>query len=552
MLVELTVENIAVIERAEFTLGSGFTAVTGETGAGKSLLVDSVALCLGERADADIVRTGAPKGVVFAVFEPGQETTRILEELGYAGEDGLLYIQREIAAEGRSQCRINGRLAPLSALKRVGDTLADLHGQHEHQSLLAPTNHLDVLDAWIGHEALNLRESISTCFSELQSKKRQLRELEQSDREREQRLDILRFQVGELEGAALQPGEILALEEELLRLKNAETLAASLESASNATYSGETTARDLLAMASKEIEAASEFDHRLESTAALLRASLFSLEDAIIGLRESVDQIEFDNDRIEVIAGRLDTIAKLRRKYGDTEQDMLHFLEQARESLNLLENATANREELAADIRTLEIELQALCDKLTTIRSQGASGFCELVAAELHDLAMAGARFSANLSTKAPEADGADSLEFLFSANTGEAERPLAKIASGGEISRVMLAVKTIMAGKGGVPTLVFDEVDTGLGGQTAAIVARKLEQLAENYQVIVVTHVPQIAGRATTHFAIEKVESGGRVATRARRLTSDQRVDEIARMLAGETVSQAAVENAKSLLACS
>ncbi|MGI8924643.1 MAG: DNA repair protein RecN [Fimbriimonadales bacterium] len=548
MLVELVAENVAIMDKARLQFGPGFTAITGETGAGKSLVMGSISLCLGERVGADIVRAGAAQAVVQAVFDPPASTKLLLEDLGY-GSDDALYLQREIAAEGKSQCRINGRLAPLNICKRIGDSLADLHGQHEHQSLLDANRHLDMLDDWIGADAAALRKRIAKLHAENLEVSRKIRELETDDREREHRLDLLRFQVAEIEEAGVQKGERKRLEEDLTRLKGAEALAEALHEAAECAFAGEVAAKDLLARSLRSLENAAQIDARLRPACDQLQSALIALEECALGIKDCQEGIEFNPERLEEIAGRLDHLGRLTRKYGDTEEAILAYLHESKETLSLLEGSEVNLDDLAMKLAENEKRLGADCRSLTTLRAEKADKFADLVGHELSELGMPKSALSATLQPKRPAADGADDLEFMFSANKGERQRSLSKVASGGEISRVMLAVKTVMAGKGGVPTLIFDEIDAGLGGQTAAIVAKKLEQLSRNYQVIVITHVPQIASRASKQISIEKREVDARSVTRVRSLQQGERIEEIARMLAGETVSEAALENARHLL---
>jgi DNA repair protein RecN (Recombination protein N) len=548
MLIELTAENVAIIDKETVQFGPGFTSITGETGAGKSLIVDSISLCLGDRADSTIVRSGATRAWVQAVFEIDQRIKSGVEEKGYASDDGLLYIQREIAAEGRSQCRINGRLAPVGVLREIGAWLADLHGQHDHQSLLDPNNHLAILDEWIGEDALTLRANVGSKFERLSELRSRLNELLRGEREREQQLDLLRFQVEELESANLRVGEITDLEAELKRLQNAEALATELRNAATCTFEGDPSAKELLSDAVKSLEASVAFDERLQSILDSLKTSLYTLDDAVAELRNASDTVEFNPARLEEIAGRIDELARLRRKYGDTEAEMLAFLETARRRKDDFENAEAGREMLESEIVDAESELKCECDKLSALRRTKAAEFQKTVSKELADLAMENARFETQMASKEPGPDGADEVEFVFSANKGESLKPLAKIASGGELSRVMLAIKCGMAGRGGVPTLIFDEVDAGLGGEAAAVVGKKLQNLAQNYQVIVITHLPQIACLASSQVHVDKVESSGRTVARAKPLSPDDRVREIARMLSGKS-DKTAEAHARELL---
>lgn len=551
MVTEITVENLAIIEKAHIQLGPGLTVLTGETGAGKSLLVDALELALGERADTELVRTGAAKASVSVVLDLSDEPElqKKCYGEGLAVEDSALYIQREVFAEGKSQARVCGKLTPISMLKQAGAWLVDLHGQHEHQTLFNPERHLDYLDAWIGAPARTLQEEVRKAFETLQEAKAKLAALQTSVRDREHRLDLLRFQVQEIESISPVAGEMDQLEAELSRLTHAEKLRNATADALGKLRGDEDSALDLLGVSLKEIEDCLKFDPTLEPILEPLRASLYSLEEGTRVLSDYGDRLESDPQALEATADRIDALKRLRRKYGEDEQAVLAYLAKAAEELESLVEFEFNEAALADRVLVHETEVVRLCADLSALRHQRAHEFSDLVEAQLRDLAMEKACFEARVATKAPSADGADRVEFFFSANPGEAAKPLAKIASGGEISRVMLAIKTVLAGKAGVPTLIFDEVDAGLSGRAAAVLARKLEELATHYQVLVISHLPQIASRALTHFRIEKLEAGGRVATSVRLLSAEDRVEEIARMLAGEQVTDSARSNARELL---
>lgn len=551
MIVELTVENVAIIERSQLTLGPGFTVLTGETGAGKSLLVDAIELALGERADSDLVRAGASRAVVTAVFDlSGSAQLRAhCEQLGLNLEDGALFVQREVFAEGRSQCRVGGRMAPVSALRSLGQLLVDLHGQHDHQSLLHPDRHGDFLDGWIGTPASELKQEVSERFSEYEDAKRRLNALRQGLRDREHRLDLLRFQVNEIETVNPQPSEMADLEAQLNRLKYVEKLSLAAQAALAATNEDDGCARDRLGETVRSLEDVARLDSTLERTLDPLRSALYALEDGIRELRAYADSLESDPNALEDTAARIDALRRLRRKYGEDEAAVLAFLHEARLELDQLEEGEANEADLLASVQRNEEALHEAAGRLTALRQARAVEFGQRVEDELHELAMEKAVYSCRVDPKPIDANGADKVEFFFSANSGEPERPLAKIASGGEISRVMLAIKTALAGRAGVPTLIFDEVDAGLSGRAAAVVARKLEALAQHYQVVAISHLPQIASRATTHFRIEKREGGGRVATIVRPLSGEDRVEEVARLLAGEEITASALANAREML---
>lgn len=552
MIVELTVENLAIIDLAQVTLGPGFTVLTGETGAGKSLMIDAIELALGERAATELVRAGAAKATVNVVIDVSDApfVRAQCDELGIAIEDNLLYIQREVLAEGRSTCRVGGRMTPVAGLKALGKSLVDLHGQHDHQALLDPEGHVVYLDAWIGEPASLLRQAVAEAYGAAEGARRALADLRKGLRDREQRVDLLKFQVNEIESVSPEPGETETLETQLSRLKNSERLAESSLGALNTLAEQEGCAIDLLGDAVKSLEGIVRYDASLEAVMKPLQEALYALEDGTHSLREYTESLDADPAILDEVQTRLDALRRLRRKYGEDETAVLTHLASAQEELLLLEDAEASEESLLAATAKADKELNRVAGELTKIRKEKAKEFGALVETQLQDLAMARAKFAVDIQPRPADAHGADAIEFIFSANAGEPMRPLAKIASGGEISRVMLAMKTALAGRAGVPTLIFDEVDAGLGGRAAATMARKLEELAEHYQLVVISHLPQIAARATTHYRIEKGETNGRVVTRVVRLNDAERVEEIARMLAGETLTEASLANAREMLA--
>lgn len=552
MIVELSVENVAIIERSQLQLGPGFTVLTGETGAGKSLLIDAIELVLGERADTDLVRAGAARAVVAAVFDFSDhpELRALAADQGLELEDGLLYVQREVAAEGRSNCRVGGKLAPVAALKKLGQRLVDLHGQHDHQSLLHPERHGEFLDGWIGEPIPELKHAMANAYQVWSEAKQDLAALQRGVREREQRLDMLRFQVEEIRNASPQPGEFEELEARLSRLQHSEKLAEAVFGAIDQLSEQERCAIDLAGASLRSLEAVQRFDPEVEDLVEQVRSAWVGLDEATRSLRAYGERLEVEPRLLEATAERLDLLKRLRRKYGETEATILEFLAEAERELELLTDHEQTIERLELRVKQSEEQARKAAEKLSAARRSRAPEFAKQVTEQLHDLAMEKARFDVRFTDRAMDHDGTDAIEFFFSANVGEPERPLAKIASGGEVSRVMLAIKTALAGRAGVPTLIFDEVDSGLSGRAAAVVARKLEELATHYQILAISHLPQIASRATTHFRIEKQERDGRVLTSVRGLDGQERIEEIARMLAGEALSESALANARDLLA--
>ena len=550
MLHALHIENLAIIDRLEVHFEAGLNALTGETGAGKSILVDALNLALGERADPTLIRAGADKLRVNAVFElpDDPELRALLDELGVEPEEGLLYLSREVQAGGRSVARINGQPVPLSTVQAIGERLVDLHGQHEHQSLLNPSRHLEFLDRWLGEPALSLRAQTREAVLALRQAERELQELTERAREREQRLDLYRFQLEEIRAANLQVGEDALLETEARRLTHAEKLIALAGGAYDALMQ-ENGAYDLAAYARRSLSEIARIDPSVAEWGDMLEGALAQMEEVAHNLRAYAEQIEYDPARLEEVIARLELIKRLKRKYGDTIEAVLQYAEEAESNLHALETQTERREALEAQVAELQSRAANLCEQLSALRKAGAQRFAQAVQAILRELAMERAEFRVEVRPKPMDTRGADSIEFLFSANPGEPPRPLSKIASGGEMSRVMLALKTALADAAPVPTLVFDEIDAGLGGRTAHAVGEKLAELAQHCQILCITHLPQIASRATHHLAIEKHSDGDATRVQIRALEGEARIQEIARMLTGEP-TEIALQHAQELLA--
>ncbi|GIV11138.1 MAG: DNA repair protein RecN [Fimbriimonadales bacterium] len=549
MLHALHIENWAIIDRLEVRFAAGLNALTGETGAGKSILMDALNLALGERADPTMIRTGAERLRVSAVFELPHDPDlhALLSELGVEPEAGMLYLNREVQVGGRSIARINGQPTPLSILKTIGERLVDLHGQHEHQSLLKPSSHLEFLDRWLGDPALQLREQVRQAVQALRRAERELQELTEREREREQMLDLYRFQVDEIRNAALQVGEDEQLETEERRLTHAEKLIALAGGVYDALMQ-ENGAYDQAALASRSLTEIARIDPSVSEWGDMLEGALAQIEEVARSLRAYAETIEYDPARLEEVIARLELIKRLKRKYGDTIAAILAYADDAEGKLHALETQSERRDALETQLAALHAQASALCEQLTTLRRAGAEQFAQTVQAHLRDLAMARAQFQVAVRPKPIDATGADSVEFLFSANPGEPPRPLNKIASGGEMSRVMLALKTALANAAPVPTLVFDEIDAGIGGRTAHTVGEKLSQLAQHCQILCITHLPQIASRAASHLLIEKQTDGDTTRVQIHTLVGEARVQEIARMLAGEP-TETALQHARELL---
>jgi DNA repair protein RecN (Recombination protein N) len=559
MLRELHVSNFALIDRLDLSFGEGLNILTGETGAGKSIIIDALGLALGERAaGGDLVRTGADRATVEAVFDLTGAPPEVRERLAAAGlepeEDDLLLVTRELArGSGKSQCRINGRLMPVSALREIGDGLVDVHGQHEHQSLLAADRHIDILDNWCGKEAIALRERAAEQAAQANGLRRERDQLRTDARERARTLDLYRFQQEEIVSAKLKPDEEEELAADRNRLANAEKLsAASTEAYAllSGAESGGGSALDALNSALSSVEHAAALDERLEPVAEALRGAVSYAEDAAHELRVYQEAVEFNPERLEEIEARLDQLRSLKRKYGETITEIIAYGEELTAKLDRLENAEAREDELSAAIEKADAALTATAAQLTKVRKKGSGEFARGILRELTDLGMAQTKFEVSIEPQPVSAKGGDRVEFLLSPNPGEPLRPLAKIASGGEMSRIMLAMKSVLARTGAVPTMIFDEIDVGVGGRTALTIADKLAGLGKCAQILCITHLPQIAARADSHFLIEKRIEGGRTIVSVASLTPEARVEEIARMLGGSLRSEAVVQHAREMLA--
>ncbi|MGQ9737066.1 MAG: DNA repair protein RecN [Armatimonadota bacterium] len=546
---ELAVEQIAIIDRLNLRFEPGLNVLTGETGAGKSILIDALSLALGERAEAEMLRAGAERAQVTAVFDVSSSPHLLtrLQELDITPEEGLLYLTRELFAGGRSQARINGRPVPVATLKAVGDLLVDLHGQHQHQSLFNLNEQMRFLDQWCGEKVLALKAELGDCVREMHALQRELSSLQSDARERAHLLDLYTFQKQQIEQARLVPGEEEELVAEERRLAHAERLFATAEIAYELLTAGEPSAVDLLAQSIRALEEVLPIDVGLQPLVEHLRSALYTVQDTAGELRAYRDRVEFNPERLGEVQERLHLIRTLKRKYGDTVEAVLEYLREVTEKMRSLQGGEERAEEIADALEQKKQRAQGLATELSKLRREGARRFEQAVAQELSELAMPRARFEVKLTPKPLETDGADAIEFLIAPNPGEPPRPLSKIASGGELSRVMLAIKSVLADIEDVPTLVFDEIDIGIGGRTAGVVGEKLHSLSDRRQILCITHLPQIASRARLHLLIEKHETEGRTVTAVTPVEGDARVWEIARML-GDT-GESALRHAREML---
>lgn len=551
MLVELRIRDYAVVEDLTLRLGPGLNALTGETGAGKSIVVGALSLLLGERASSSVVRAGADRATVEAVFDvsglPGMEAR--LEELGFRPEDGHVILRREVAAEGRNRAWVNGSPATAGVVGELGSALVDLHGQHEHQTLLSQGEQRAILDAFAGAtEAAGrlgaLHARTRELSGELELRQNRLREVES-------RADFLRFQLGEIDDARLAPGEDDDLEAEARRHEHAEELALGAGGVHEALYGGEDALADRVADVRSTVQRLVRFDPTLDEVARTLDDAYHALADAGRRMGDYAASVEHDPGRLEEIRGRLDRIFRLKRKYGPGLDDVLATAGRVRAELKELDDADHDLGELGQALEAARRELEAAAEGLSALRAEAAGRLARSVTEILPEVGLEGAAFEVRLKPLAQVGPhGREAVEFLVTMNRGFEPMPLSRVASGGELSRVMLALKSILADVDRVPVLVFDEIDAGIGGVVATAVARKLGQVATRHQVFVVTHLPQLASRAHAHLLVEKEQGGERTVTRVRALDGDARVEEVARMLGGDPESATSREHAREMLA--
>lgn len=550
MLVELRIQNYAVIDRLAVRLAPGLNVLTGETGAGKSIIVGALSLLLGGRASADVVRTGEERAVIEGVFdvEGRAEVLELLDAQGLEAEDGLIILRREVAAEGRNRAWVNGSATTAAVLGEIGRRLVDLHGQHEHQTLLRSDEQRAILDAFAGAEAL--AAETRAAYDRLVGARRALEDLDRRRREVEQRADFLRFQAEEIERAQLKEGEEEALEEEANRLEHAEDLARLSGRLHQALYAAEDSATARLGELRRVLEQLVRIDPSQGDAVELLEGAYYNLEELGRRMGEYSAGIEYDPARLDEIRRRQDLIFRLKSKYGPTLADVLETGRRARAELDLLDGGEFERRALEKEEAAAREALEKVAAELTARRREAGSRLEDEVGAILPELGLGGGRFEVALDPL-PEigANGAESVEFRVALNVGFEPRPLARVASGGELSRVMLALKTILARLDRIPSLVFDEIDTGIGGQIGHRIGEKLRSVAEHHQVFAITHLAQIACRADHHLHVEKGEAGGVTTTRVTVLDDDARIAELARMLGGDPESAASVQHARELL---
>jgi DNA repair protein RecN (Recombination protein N) len=561
MLVQLTISDFAIISRLDISFKPGLNILSGETGAGKSIIINAVNLILGGRASADLIRTGSKEAKVEALFSLPEHPllSELLSVLGVTLQ-GELLIRRTISREGRNKIMINESMVTLQALSRVGVALISISGQHEHQLMLRPDNHLYLLDDFGGltPERLELSES----FKQYQSLKEVLQRLEREIKEDEERQELTRFQMKEIETAHIKDGEDTFLEEERKRLRHAEELRESVAESYERLYEKGDSVLSDLSHCIKEMEKGAEVDRRLNGIKDALVKAKVELEETALELRDLRKTIRADPARLEEVEERLQLLNRLKRKYGPSLEDVRRLRDKLSHRVDDLDQKKAELERTLAALEDREREIREKAARLSKKRKRVAQTLEKSVKSEMGLLDMGGTQFEVRFHAHGPEgekdpentmgeinADGLDRVEFMLSPNVGEELRPLARIASGGELSRIMLAMKTILARTASVETLVFDEVDSGIGGGTAEVVGDKLQSLAEYHQILCITHLPQIASKGQTHFLVQKRVKDKRTQTIISELDAEARVKEIARLLGGKVVSPEALAHAKEMM---
>ncbi len=563
MLANLRIRNYALLDEVDIEFTPGLNVLTGETGSGKSILIGALGLILGGRATSEVIRGGTRAATIEGLFEGAcdGQVQALLSETGVDTEEGTLIIRREVSRDGRNRCTINGCLVTVSVLKNLGALLVDLHGQHDHQSLLNPRTHRGFLDGFEDAGAPGQR--VAEAYRRFTERSEALRRLEDELAATREREDLYRFQLDELDQADLSPGEDEELERERSVLENAEQLIRVASDAFEALAEGEGAAVDGLVRVIRALEEAERIDPALGEALGGVRNARYQLDDCIDFLRRYRDRVEYDPARLEEVLDRLDLVGRLKRKYGDTIADVMAYRDRIAGELDQMDTVDERRDRLGAEVEAARQELTERAKALSDRRKQVARKLESRVVAELAELGMEKTGFKVRIDWQESEegplridgrtyrvdAYGMDRIEFLISPNAGEALKPLVNIASGGEISRIMLALKVILAESDRMPTLVFDELDIGIGGRIAESVGHRLKLLSRDHQVLCITHLHQVACWGRTHFTVHKQSTRGRSVTLVDHLDEDGRVQEIARMLAGETVDAMALSHAREML---
>ena len=550
MLLEISIKNFAIIEEISLNFEKGMTVLTGETGAGKSIIIDAMNMMLGSRATTDVIRHGAPKAEIEGLFavESNRHLTALFEEQGLEWTDELI-IRREILQNGRSVSRINGQMVNLSVLKAVGQHLVDIHGQHDQEELMRPQLHITMLDEFGDAAFFQTKAAYRQTFEDYKRLRKQVVELQRNQQENKARIEMLEFQIAEIEAAALEVEEDVRLEQERQRLLNHKMIADTLTNAYTMLDAEEFSSLSNVRSAMNDLESIEEYDTSYKELSGQLAETFYALEDITKRLEDVVDGLEFDGNRLMQVESRLDLIHSITRKYGGQVKDVLEYLAQITKEYSLLTGSDLSSEDLEKELKRLEKSLVSLAQDLSDQRHALAQALENEIQQELADLYMDKARFQVRFSKAKFNREGNEAVEFYISTNPGEDFKPLVKVASGGELSRLMLAIKSAFSRKEGKTSIVFDEVDTGVSGRVAQAIAAKIHKIGQNGQVLAISHLPQVIAAADYQFYIEKISDEHSTVSTVRLLNREERIEEIAKMLAGEDLTEAARQQAEQLL---
>ena len=550
MLLEISIKNFAIIEAISLNFEKGMTVLTGETGAGKSIIIDAMNMMLGARATTDVIRHGAPKAEIEGLFsvENSHALQMIFDEQGIELGDEII-IRREILQNGRSVSRVNGQMVNLSVLRSIGQYLVDIHGQHDQEELMRPQLHIQMLDGFGDADFLELKQAYQTNFDAYRKMRKQLLEIKKNQEEHKARIEMLEFQMTEIESASLQPGEDLKLNQERDKLLNHKNIADTLSNAYTMLDNEEFSSLANVRSAMNDMESLEEYDVEYREISTSLSESYYVLEDVTKRLEDIIESLDFDGNRLMQIESRLDLIHAITRKYGGNVDDVLMYFAKITEEYNLLTGNHLSSDDMEAELKKLEVSLVDLASKLASARHNLAQQLEIEIQQELKDLYMEKARFQVQFTKGKFTREGNESVEFYISTNPGEDFKPLVKVASGGELSRLMLAIKSAFSRKEGKTSIVFDEVDTGVSGRVAQAIAQKIHKIGQNGQVLAISHLPQVIAIADYQFFIEKISNDHSTVSTVRLLTVEERVEEVAKMLAGENVTEAALSQARELL---
>lgn len=550
MLLEISIKNFAIIEAISLNFEKGMTVLTGETGAGKSIIIDAMNMMLGARATTDVIRHGAPKAEIEGLFSV--ENSRLLQEI--FDEQGLemgdeIIIRREILQNGRSISRVNGQMVNLSVLRAIGQHLVDIHGQHDQEELMRPQLHIQMLDEFGDAAFWDLKETYQTSFDAYRKMRKQVLEVKKNQQEHKSRIEMLEFQMAEIEAANLQAGEDLALNQEREKLLNHKNIADTLTNAYSMLDNEDFSSLANVRSAMNDMESVEEYDPEYREISSSLSETYYVLEDISKRLEAIIEDLDFDGNRLMQVENRLDLLHTITRKYGGTVDDVLLYFAKIREEYNLLTGNNLSSEDMETELKKLEVNLVDLAGQLASARHDLAQQLEAEIKQELQDLYMEKAQFQVRFSKGKFSREGNEMVEFYISTNPGEDFKPLVKVASGGELSRLMLAIKSAFSRKEGKTSIVFDEVDTGVSGRVAQAIAQKIHKIGQHGQVLAISHLPQVIAIADYQFFIEKISNDHSTVSTVRLLTVEERVEEVAKMLAGDDVTEAALTQARELL---